>query len=144
MKTKLFIFGIPTLIIWFVLSTIIYAKISDSSNKIDGQSPEGIACAFIKSTEANGGFVSTYENTDSQLAFYFLGSFYIDTRDEQIKEVLYSIYEYKLGVRRIDTTSNISPTYLNANIYFDLNNSYNALKRACIDKYGINEVMGIN
>jgi hypothetical protein len=142
MKTKLFIFGIPTLIIWFVLSTIVYAKIGDSSNKIDGQSPEGIACSYIKLTYSTG--FDAYYKQDKGLALYNLGSLYIDATDEKIKNVLTSIYEYKLGLNRIPSTSGINYDFVEANIRFDLDNSYKALKRACISKYGLANINGIN
>jgi hypothetical protein len=142
MKTKLFIFGIPALIVWFILSTIIYAKISDSSNKVNGQSPEGIACAYIKRTYAKGFYEDYEKNKGSD--FYYLGSFYIDATDKQIKEVLTSIYEYKLGLNRIPPTQDLNYDFVVDMIGLDLYNAHNSLKRACINKYGLASINGLN
>jgi len=144
MKTKLFNFGLPLLIVWFVLSTIIYVKISESSNKLSAEqikeTPEEIACTYIKSTFASG-FDADYEQNKGT-SLYYLGSFYIDATDEQIKEVLTSIYDYKLGLNRIPSANDINFDFVLANIGLDLNNSYNALKRACINKYGLSTLNG--
>ena len=146
MKTKLFNFGLPLLIVWFVLSTVIYAKVSDSSDELSKdqrmQTPEGIACSYIKFTYSSG--FDPYYKQDKGFVLYNLGSLYIDATDEKIKNVLTSIYEYKLGLNRIPPTRDINYDFVEANIGYDLSNSYEALRRACISKYGLSNINGTN